>query len=357
MSEPVSVRRARLRSIHELALARFRIFYREPGTMFWTFGFPLVISIVLGIAFRNRDPEPVVVAVESTPATLARAERARGILAAASDVNVKVLPPEEASAALRTGKVSLVVLPAEAGYDYRFDPTRPESRLARSVTDDVLQRGEGRADAFAPVAKIVTEPGSRYIDFLIPGLIGLGLMSTGLWGIGFALAEMRTKKLIKRLTATPMRRSDFLLSFLLVRGSILPVELVPLIAFSSLVFDVGVRGSVLALAVTALVGGLSFATMGLFLACRADNPQIVSGLINVVSFPMYLCSGVFFSSARFPDSVQPLIRVLPLTALNDALRGVMIDGASLPDVAGELAICAAWGLVSFVLAIRFFKWR
>jgi ABC-type multidrug transport system permease subunit len=334
--------------------------------MFWTFGFPLVLSVVLGIAFRNRDPEPVVVAVESAVAqshestsedVVARAEHARVLLAKADDVKVKLLPPEEANTALRTGKVSLVVVPSSGGYTYRFDPTRPESRLAHVVTDDVLQRGEGRKDAYTPVTKIVTEPGSRYIDFLIPGLVGLGLMSTGLWGIGFSLAEMRTKKLIKRLVATPMRRSDFLLSFLLVRAVLLPIELAPLLVFSRLVFDVGVRGSLLTLALTALVGGLSFAVMGLFLACRAENQQIVTGLINVVSFPMYLCSGVFFSASRFPDGLQPIIRFLPLTALNDALRAVMIEGASLSAVSGRLALCAVWGVVSFVLAVRFFKWR
>lgn len=379
MSEAISPHRARIHAIAELALARFRLFYREPGTMFWTFGFPLVLSVVLGIAFRNRDPEPVVVAVElaagSPPTVVARAEHAREILAKADDVKVKTLSPDEAHVALRTGKVSLVVVPLEepsaendasdAGrastekraYAYRFDPTRPESRLARSVTDDVLQRGEGRKDVYAAVPKIVTEPGSRYIDFLIPGLIGLGLMSTGLWGIGFSLAEMRTKKLIKRLTATPMRRSDFLLSFLLVRAVLLPFELAPLLVFSRLVFDVGVRGSIFTLALTVLVGGLSFAVMGLFLACRAENPQIVSGLINIVSFPMYLCSGVFFSSSRFPDGLEAVIRFMPLTALNDALRATMVDGATFADVAGKIGLCGVWGVVCFVLAIRFFKWR
>jgi ABC transporter DrrB family efflux protein len=347
------VNNRRLAAIGELALARFRLFYREPGTMFWTFGFPLVLSIVLGIAFRNRDPEPVIVAVEACE----RAEHAREILAKAADVKVKILPRADANAELRTGRVSLVVVPAADTYEYRFDPTRPESRLARSVTDDVLQHGEGRKDAYTPAERIVAEPGSRYIDFLVPGLIGLGLMSTGLWGIGFTLAEMRTKKLIKRLTATPMRRSDFLLSFLLVRAVLLPFEITPLLVFSKLVFDVGVNGSLLTLLVIVLAGGLMFAVMGLLLACRSDNPQIVSGLINIVSFPMYLCSGVFFSSARFPDALQPVIRFLPLTALNDALRAVMIEGASLGDVAGKLAWCTGWGVACFAIAVRFFKWR
>ncbi len=357
MSEAANVRRARLRAIHELALARFRLFYREPGAMFWTFGFPLVLSLVLGIAFKTREPEPVVVAVEAASAAEPRAAHARALLERAEHLKVKVLPSAEASDELRTGRVSLVVSPSAQGYEYRYDPTRPESRLARAVTDDALQRGEGRADAYAPAQKIITEPGSRYIDFLVPGLIGLGLMSSGLWGIGFSLAEMRTKKLIKRLTATPMRRSDFLASFLLTRAVLLPFELAPLLLFSRYVFDVGVRGSIFALALTALVGGLTFAVMGLFLACRAENPQIVSGLINVVSFPMYLCSGVFFSASRFPDALQPVIRLLPLTAVNDALRAVMIDGSPLSAIAGKLAVCSVWGVVSFVLAVRFFKWR
>lgn len=348
----------RVAAIRQLALMRLRLLYREPGAMFWTFGFPLVLTFVLGIAFRNRGPEPVAVAVEApADAPLARAEHAHAILAAAPDVEARRMSPSEAASALRSGKVSLVVVPKVEGYTYRYDPTRPESRLAHAVTDDLLQRGEGRKDPFTAERRTITEPGARYIDFLVPGLIGFGLMSTGLWGIGFSLAEMRTKKLIKRLMATPMRRGDFLFSFLLVRAVLLLSELPPLLLFARFVFDVRIEGSILSLALIALVGGLTFAVMGLLLASRAESPQVVSGLINVVSFPMYLCSGVFFSSAKFPDVMQPFVRALPLTALNDALRAVMIDGASLASVARELTICGAWGLVCFALALRFFKWR
>lgn len=349
---------ARLAAIRQLALLRLRLFYREPGAMFWTFGFPLVLSLVLGIAFRNRGPDPVMIAVEApSNAPMERAEHAFAILSAAKDVETKRMTPQDAALALRTGKVSLVVVPGETGYTYRFDPTRPESRLARAVTDDLLQRGEGRSDAFTPESRSIVEPGARYIDFLVPGLIGFGLMSTGLWGIGFSLSEMRTKKLLKRLMATPMRRTDFLFSFLLVRSVLLLSELPPLLLFSHFVFDVHIEGSILALVLISLVGGITFAVLGLLLASRAENPQVVSGLINVVSFPMYLCSGVFFSSARFPDVMQPYLRALPLTALNDALRGVMIDGASLASVAPQIGITAAWGVACFVLALRLFKWR
>jgi ABC-2 type transport system permease protein len=349
---------SRLAAIRQLALMRLRLFYREPGAMFWTFGFPIVLSFVLGLAFRNRPPDPVAVAIEAPgDAPTARADHAYDILSAAKDVKVKRMAPPEAALALRTGRVSLVVVTESAGYAYRYDPSRPDSRLARAVTDDLLQRGEGRADTFAAEPRIVTEPGSRYIDFLVPGLIGFGLMSTGFWGIGFSLAEMRTKKLLKRLMATPMRRADFLLSFLIVRALTLVAELPPLLLFARFMFDVHIAGSIVSLVLIALVGGLTFAVMGLLIASRAENPQVVSGLINVASFPMYLCSGVFFSSAKFPDPMQPFIKALPLTALNDALRAVMIEGASRASVADRVGICAAWGVASFVLAMRLFKWR
>jgi ABC transporter DrrB family efflux protein len=348
----------RLHAIRQLALLRLRLFYREPGSMFWTFGFPLVLTFVLGIAFRSRGPDPVMVAVEApADAPLARAEHAHAVLAAAKDVDARRMSPPDAEVALRAGKVSLVVVPTKDGYAYRFDPSRPESRLAHAVTDDLLQRADGRADTFRPELRNVAARGARYIDFLVPGLIGLGLMSTGLWGIGFSLAEMRSKKLLKRLMATPMRRTDFLFSFLVVRAVLLLTELPPLLLFAHFVFDVRVEGSLLLLVLIALVGGLTFAVMGLLLASRAENPQVVSGLINVASFPMYLCSGVFFSSAKFPDALQPLIKALPLTALNDALRAVMIEGASLGGVVQPVAICATWGVVCFALALRLFRWR
>lgn len=346
---------SRWSAIDQLTRTRLRLFFREPGALFWTFGFPVVMSIVLGIAFRNRPPEPVFVAIEAG----AKADRARSILSGAKDVVVKVLPPEEAATALRTGRVTLVVSGTAdgEGYAYRYDPTRPESRLARAVTDDALQRGEGRRDTFSPVSRQVTEPGSRYIDFLIPGLVGLGLMSSGLWGIGFALVDMRVKKLLKRLMATPMRRSDFLFSFVLVRALLLIVEVPPILLFARFAFDVGITGSLGSVAVIVLAGGLTFAAVGLLIASRAETTQTVSGLINLVSFPMFLCSGVFFSAARFPDALQPAIRLLPLTALNDALREVMIEGASLGHVSSKIGIVLAWGVVCFGLAVRLFKWR
>jgi ABC-type multidrug transport system permease subunit len=277
-------------------------------------------------------------------------------LAKSAGVHAAILAPAEAAEQLRTGKVALVVVPGTPRI-YRFDPTRPESRLARAVIDDILQRSDGRGDPTPVRDAPVTAPGSRYIDFLLPGLIGSNLMSGGMWGIGYVIVQMRTRKLIKRLIATPMRRTHFLASFLVVRAGTMPLELVILIAFGKLAFDVGVRGSLALVVAVAMLGSLAFAGLGLLVASRAKNTQTVSGLMNLVMMPMYVCSGVFFSAAHFPDVMQPLIQALPLTALNDALRAVMIDGAGTLGIARQLAVMTSWAVLTFAAALGLFRWR
>ena len=336
----------------QLTLMRWRLFAREPAAVFWTYGFPVLLALALGIAFRNRLPEAIEVAVQAGPG----AEAWRDALAKDPSVHVRWLDAAQARDALLVGKVSLVVV---AGHSrtYEFDPTRPESRMARAVVDDALQRAEGRADPTAVADQLVTEPGSRYIDFLIPGLLGFNLMSSGLWGVGFVMVEMRVRKLIKRMSATPMSRVHFMLSFVLVRALFLLGELPVLLAFAHWVFDVPVRGSLGLVVGLSVLGSLVFACMGLLVGCRAQNTQTVAGLVNLVTLPMTVCSGVFFSAARFPEMVQPLIKALPLTALIDGVRAVMLSGAGLATVAVQAAILLFWGGVSLVVALRLFRWQ
>jgi ABC-type multidrug transport system permease subunit len=233
---------------------------------------------------------------------------------------------------------------------------RPESRLARALVDDVLQRADGRRDPTPVREAPVTEPGSRYVDFLLPGLIGLNIMSSGMWGIGWVIVETRQKKLLKRMIATPMRRGEFLLAFVLMRLLFLALEFPVLLLFGRLAFGVPLRGSLWTLGLLALLGALAFAGLGLLVASRARNTQTVNGLINLVMMPMFLLSGVFFSASHFPDAMQPFIRALPLTALNDSLRAVMIEGAGLLAVAPQALLLAAMGAVSFAAALRIFRW-
>lgn len=349
MTEPRS-------ALYELTVARNRLFFREPSALFWTFGFPVLLSIALGIAFRNRPPEPVRVAVEEGPGAAATLRE----LAAVGGKEVSpVLEREDvARKELRAGRVVLVVAPGPPR-TYRYDEMRPEGRLARRLVDDALQRAEGRTDPTPVADERVTEPGARYIDFLVPGLVGVNLMSSSMWGIGWVIVEMRTKRLIKRMLATPMRRSDFLFSFVLMRVLFVLVEVPVLYGFGALAFGVHIVGSIALLMALSFVGAFAFAGLGLLIASRAENTQTVGGLMNLVMMPMFVCSGVFFSTSNFPDQVQPVLRTLPLTTLNDALRAVTNEGAGLGDRAVTLALVVllAWGLVSFAAALKIFRWR
>jgi len=336
----------------QLTLARMREFYREPEAVFWVFGFPIVLAFALGIAFRNRGPEELKVGVLRSPGDSAVAE----VLGRSRALTASVLDPEEARLQLRAGRIALLIVPGDPVV-YRYDSTRTEGRLARLEADEALQRSAGRGDGERVRDERVTEPGSRYIDFLIPGLLGMNLMGSGLWGVGFSVVQARTKKLLKRFMATPMRRSHYLTSFILSRLVFLFIEVAALIGFGWWIFDVGVRGSFASLAFITILGALSFAGLGMLVASRARTIEAVSGLMNLVMLPMWILSGTFFSYARFPDALQPFVKALPLTALNDALRAVMIDGSSLAQLGAPLAVVAGWGLVSFALALKIFRWR
>ena len=336
----------------QLTLARMREFYREPEAIFWVFGFPIVLAFALGIAFRNRGPGELRVAVLRGPgdsAVAAALARAPGLAAA-------VLDSGAARLELRTGRAALLVVPGDP-LVYRYDSTRTESRLARLEVDAAIQQGRGRTDPARVADQRVTEPGARYIDFLIPGLLGMNLMGSGLWGVGFSVVQARTKKLLKRFMATPMRKSHYLASFILSRLVFLFVEVAALVGFGWLMFDVGVRGSIAAVAFITVLGSLSFAGLGMLVASRARTIEAVSGLMNLVMLPRWILSGTFFSYARFPEAMQPFVKALPLTALNDALRAVMIDGSRLTDLFTPLAVVSGWGFVSFVVALQIFRWR
>src|SRR5499433_3484124 len=356
----------RWRPLVELTLARIREFVRQPEAVFWVFGFPLLLAFALGIAFRDTAPEKLPVAVESVSAN---AQETAVAVSRSAALQAKVMSPAEAAQALRTGRVALVVRSTTAasatttsnepspGFEYRFDPARPDSRIARLAVDDALQRAAGRKDAATTRELTFTEPGARYIDFLVPGLIGLNLMGSGMWGLGFVLVQARTQKLLKRLAATPMKRWHFLLSFMLSRLVFLVLEVAAILAFAYFIFNVRVHGSLLSFMLISLIGSLAFAGIGLLIAARPRTIEGVSGLMNLVMLPMWLLSGSFFSASRFPDFLQPMIKVLPLTALNDTLRATMNDGASLGTNAAGVAILSAWGLVSFVVALKIFRWQ
>ncbi len=351
MSDP-SFSGLRSKPLYQLTRARVLEFLREPEAVFWVFIFPLLLALALGVAFRSQAPKPLPVGVEAG----VHAESRRAALAASPALTVVVLAPADAERALATGKVAVIVRDTDPP-TFWLDLTRPESREARLHADDALQRAAGRQDPLQPREELLTARGSRYIDFLVPGLLGMNLMGTGMWAIGFSLVQQRNGKLLKLFVASPMRRWHLLAAQVLGRLVFLTLEVAILIAFAVWVLDVPLRGSVALLALVAVIGAMAFVGIGLLIAARPRTIEGVSGLMNLVMFPMWIGSGTFFSTERFPQAAQPFVQALPLTALNDALRAVMLHGDSLRVIAPELGILAVWGVVAFVFALKLFRWQ
>lgn len=346
---------SRWHPLGQLFLARLREFYREPEVLFWVYGFPLILAVGLGIAFSSKEPEAPAVDIQQGDDQEQIDTVYRRLTSGKPKLPVEIRSREECLRRLTTGKTALFLVVSPRAIRYEYDQSRPEGELARHWVAELLRKDN---PAFPRAVTVPIEtPGSRYIDFLMPGLMGLNLMGGGLWGVGFVLVDMRVRKLLKRFLATPMRRSDFLLSILLARLVFMVPEMLLLLLVGWFGFGVPVEGGLLTLLLVILVGAAAFSGIGLLVACRAEKTETVSGLMNLVMLPMWLLSGVFFSSKRFPEVAQPFIQALPLTQLNDALREVMLEGASLADVAWRVGILAAWAVVTFTLALRWFRWQ
>jgi ABC-2 type transport system permease protein len=336
--------------------ARMLELKREPEVVFWVFVFPLLLAVGLGIAFRNKPGDASSVAIVAG----AGAQEAQSLLQRSPQAalfKIDIQDEERARKGFRLGKYDLVIEPGENGaLQYRYDPARPESVLAKAEANNALQTAAGRKDVVATSVVTSSEPGSRYIDFLIPGLLGMNLMNSGMWGVGFALVDMRQRKLLKRFVGTPMRRGDFLLALMSSRLVLMVIEIGLLLTLGVLVFHMKVLGSIFAILLIGAVGALAFGGVGLVTASRAQKIESVSGLMNLVMMPMWIFSGVFFSYERFPVVIQPLIKALPLTALNDALRASILEGTPLFRLWPRLLIMVVWGGVSFLLALKWFRW-
>jgi ABC-type multidrug transport system permease subunit len=367
--------------IWQLILSRLRLFLREPMAIFWVYGFPILMMMSLGIAFRENPQEVIAVdVVEAGVGSQAsgggsqgsgvegrepdnpkfRIQNLKSILSADARFKVVASPAEDWRKRLQAGKTDLVIeiKPADSTAPYQLwdEPHRAESRLARYAVEAALLRNQ-RPGPSTPEVKHLEQAGARYIDFLLPGMIGMGLMGGGMWGVGFVVVDMRVRKLLKRFLATPMRRSDFLLAVMVSRLLFTLADVVVLVLFGYLAFGVRCQGSYLDLTAAVLLGGAAFAGIGLLVASRAQTLETVSGLMNLVMLPMWVLSGVFFSSERFPEVVQPAINLLPLTALNQLLRGVMLEGQSLAVFWPQLALLGGYASVTFTVALRIFRWR
>jgi ABC-2 type transport system permease protein len=338
-----------LSSLYQLTMVRFRLFLREPEAIFWIFIFPILLAMGLGIAFRNRPAD--VLQVGATTTQLTRA------LATDKGLTATVMDEEAGARALATGSILLLAIQRLDRVAYKYDDTNPDARTARLLADRAIQKAAGQREEVYTENQLVHERGARYIDFVVPGLLGMNLMGSAIWGLGFAIVEARQKKLLKRLVASPMPRWQYLASFLLSRLAMLIVEVAAFLGFARLVFGVPFRGSLWQLGFLCVLTSLAFAALGLLVSSRAKTMEAASGLMNLVMLPMWILSGVFFSATRFPAVIQPVVRALPLTAAIDALRGNMLQGMNLGQLIAPMGILLMWLVVPFAVSLRIFRWR
>lgn len=336
----------------ELIKMRLREFVREPGILFWVFAFPLLMAFGLGVAFRSKPPErPRVSVVTESRGPLS------GALLASKRIAAELADEASARRDLARAKTDVIVKLDPSGPIYIFDATQEKGSAARLLVDDIIQRAAGRKDALTPREVTSSEPGSRYIDFLLPGLIGMNLMGTSMWGVGYNLVVARKRRLLRRFAVTPMSRPQFLLSYFFARSLFLVLEIGLLLLFGKLVFGTLMHGGIIAFFILSFVGAASFAGISLLIGARVENTESANGWMNLVQLPMWVLSGAFFSYERFPTWLHWPIRALPLTALNDGLRAIFNDGLSLAATWPQLFVLAAWGGVGYVIALRTFRWQ
>jgi ABC-2 type transport system permease protein len=336
-------------SLYQLTAVRFLLLVREPEAIFWIFIFPILLAVGLGIAFRNRPADVLQVAATTTRLTRALAE----------DKGLTAITLDEAAGthALATGNILLLAVQTPQGVAYKFDDTNPDARTARLLADRAVQTAAGQPQAVPSENRLIHETGARYIDFVVPGLLGMNLMGSAMWGLGFSIVEARQKNLLKRLVASPMPRWQYLASFLLSRLIMLVIEVGVFLGFARVAFGVPFRGPLWELGFLCVLTSLAFSALGLLVASRARTMEAASGLMNLVMLPMWILSGVFFSASRFPAVIQPVVRALPLTAAIDAMRGNMLQGVRLSQLGAPMAILLVWLVVPYAVSLKIFRWK
>jgi len=365
-------------SLYHLTTVQFKLFFREPGVLFWALIFPLLIAWVLGIAFAHKDEitRTIAVVVSSSSEEQSFHQKLTGV-GALTQINlhgkrgVEVISfnstnqskfrfvyvsQEEALLMIKRGQAVLIIeeAPNSKTIHYQFDPQNAEAQMTQLLLEQLFRK---QIENEPPVRMTpLSLPGSRYIDFLIPGLMAIAIMNSCMWGIGWGLIEYRMKKLLRRMVATPMKKPFFFLSLFLGRLVLSGLEIMLLYLFARAYFDIRIEGSLLALLIVFFSGNVAFAGIAIFGSARPENTQSGNGVINAVTLPMMILSGIFFSYHNFPDWAIPVVQYLPLTLLADSIRSIFIEGAVTSDIISSALIMVITGILFFFSGLKIYKW-
>jgi len=374
----------RFRQLRLLIMAHFREIIREPGVLFWGILFPILMSFGLGVAFTKKSDVTRKVAIisetvksqadtatvvadflkkscEKNPAGGSDAWRWKYIIKDEKLGNSIFLfysmPWRESMQLLKRGTINVMLVDKEGKAEYHFDPLNPDAQLTYLKLSGIIGKGPSVAETVDSEIRPLTVTGTRYIDFLVPGLITMGVMMSCMWGISYGIIEKRSKKLLRRLVATPMKKSHFLIALIAVRIGMNFVESSVLFIFSLIAFKITIQGDITALIVMFLAGNIAFSGLAVFVSSHTSSTEVGNGLINFVVFPLMVLSGIFFSYQNFPDWSLPVIRNMPLAMLTDGIRSIFNEGAGFPEVAIPIFVLTSIGIVFFGAGLKIFKWH
>jgi ABC-2 type transport system permease protein len=343
------------KSLIQLIIVHFKSFFREPSILFWAVVFPIIMAWVLGIAFSNKGESlrTVYVTGDSAIPEKITGEKVMGEeIGNVYRIRFQKASEEDALRAVKQGLITLFIEVREDSLIYHFDPLNSDAQL----THLILERNIAEVSTNNTSVDALQTTGTRYIDFLIPGMIALGVMNSCIWGIGWSLVESRMKKLLRRMVATPLKKTVFFTSHMITRIILGTIETILLIAFSYFYFGTRITGSIPAFIVVFLAGIFAFAGIAILMASRTSKAEVASGLVNAITLPMMILSGIFFNYHNFPDWAIPVIQALPLTLVADSIRSIFIEGAGLVEVLRPVVILCSIGLVAFTAGLRAFKW-
>jgi ABC-type multidrug transport system, permease component len=360
--------------LYRLITAHILEIVREPAVLFWGIVFPILMAWGLGIAFSNKKdinrevalilPQGISSIHQSSLGDIIEHYPAKGSYylplknEKLGDVNLTFHPytQEEANVQLKKGTISLIVRVDKGKLYYHFDPANADAQLLYQLVKGVVSNGPAYYSSHQEEIQPLTLAGTRYIDFLLPGLLAMGIMMSTSWGISYTLIERRSKKLLRRMVATPMKKSNLLIALISARFIMNVMEASLLYLFAWLYFDMQIQGNLFALALLFISGNMAFAGISILISSHTSNTEVGNGLINAVVTPMMVMSGVFFSYTHFPEWTLPFIKHLPLTMLADGVRSIFNEGAGLLQVWKQVAILSVTGVVSFIVGLRIFKW-
>jgi ABC-2 type transport system permease protein len=375
----------RIRQLWQLISALFREIIREPGVLFWGILFPILMSLGLGLAFTKKADvirKVAIINISETSAEGSEISSVAGFLQNNCEKNSSVAPGswhwkytikdeklgnsiflfynmkwDEAIRFLKRGTINVLLLGKRDSVEYHFDPMNPDAQLTYLKLSTIVGNGVIQSVQSNTEIKPLTVTGTRYIDFLVPGLIAMGVMMSSMWGISYGIIEKRSKKLLRRLVATPMKKSYFLIALITVRIAMNFIESFVLFLFALIAFKMTIQGNISALILMFLAGNIAFAGIAVFVSSHTSNTEVGNGLINFVVFPMMVLSGIFFSYQNFPDWSLPVIKNLPLTMLTDGIRSIFNEGAGYHEVTIPILILLGIGTLFFSAGLKIFKWH